>query len=89
MIKRLPWFDQLCICMINCDFLAVQNCLIEAPLPLVGPSSNTNNQSLHNTTEWPQRLVTFETFDKSDEETWPDPQKDKEEDEDNDIDKEI
>ena len=23
-------------------------------------------------TEWPQRLVTFETFDQSDEETWPD-----------------
>ena len=25
-----------------------------------------------NTTEWPKRLVTFETFFKSDEETWPD-----------------
>ena len=23
-------------------------------------------------TEWPKRLVTFETFDQSDEETWPD-----------------
>ena len=32
----------------------------------------TNNQRVHNTTEWPKRLVTFETFDQSDEETWPD-----------------
>ena len=29
----------------------------------------TNIQSLHNATEWPQRLVTFETFDHNDEET--------------------
>ena len=35
-------------------------------------SGTTNNQSLHNTTEWPQRLVTFETFDQSNEKTWPD-----------------
>ena len=26
-------------------------------------------------TEWPQSLVTFETFDQSDEETWPDQKK--------------
>ena len=34
----------------------------------------TNNQSLRNTTEWSKRLVsaTFETIDRSDEETWPD-----------------
>ena len=51
----------------------------------------TNNQNqgqwqrqihLENTfREWPYRLVTFETFDQSDERTWPDKQKD------NDIDK--
>ena len=29
------------------------------------------------TTEWPQRLVTFETFDQSYEETWPDQKKTK------------
>ena len=28
-------------------------------------------------TEWPERLVTFETFDQSDEETWPDQHFDK------------
>jgi len=27
------------------------------------------------TTEWPQRRVTFETFDQSDEETWPEQKK--------------
>ena len=32
---------------------------------------------LKNTTiEWPQKLVTLETFDQSDEATWPDQQKD-------------
>ena len=44
-------------------------------------------------TEWPKRLVTFETFDQSDEETWPDQQKDndkdKGKDKDNDKDKYI
>ena len=30
--------------------------------------------------EWPLRLVTFETFDQSDEDTWPDQQKDKDKD---------
>ena len=29
-------------------------------------SGTTSNQSLHNTTEWPQRLVTPETFDQRD-----------------------
>ena len=38
-------------------------------------TTNINNQSLHNTAEWPQRLVTFETFDQSDEGTWPDQKK--------------
>ena len=37
--------------------------------PLLAWSDQTNNQSLQNTTEWPQRLVTFETFDQSDEKT--------------------
>ena len=41
--------------------------------------------------EWLYRLVTFETFDQSDEETWPDQQKDndkdKYKDKDNDKDK--
>ena len=32
------------------------------------------------TTEWPETLVTFETFDQSDEETWPDQQKDNDKD---------
>ena len=47
-------------------FLAVQNSSIGH---LVCPSGTTNNKSLHNTTEWPQRLVTFETFDQRDEKT--------------------
>ena len=33
-------------------------------------------------TEWPERLVTFETFDQSDEGTWPDQQKDNNKDKD-------
>ena len=45
------------------------------------------------TNERPQRLVSFETFDQSDEETWPDPKKDndkdKYKDKDNDKDKYI
>ena len=45
-------------------FLAVHNSSIGDLVPWsVGRSVTTNNQSLHNTTEWPQRLVTFETFD--------------------------
>ena len=55
------------------NFLAVQNTSIGDLVPWsLGWSVTTNNQSLHNTTEWPQRLVTFETFDQNDEETWPD-----------------
>ena len=45
------------------------------------------------TNERPQRLVSFETFDQSDEKTWPDPKKDndkdKYKDKDNDKDKYI
>ena len=33
--------------------------------------------------EWSQRLMIFETFDESDEETWPDQQKDNDKDKDN------
>ena len=52
-------------------FLAVQNSSIGDLVPCsLGPLGTTNNQSLHNTTEWPQRLVTFETFDQRDEKTW-------------------
>ena len=36
----------------------------------------------HNALEHPQRLVTFETFDQSDEETWPDQRKDSDKDKD-------
>ena len=54
----------------------------------LGLSVTTNNQSLHNTTEWPQRLVTFETLDKSDDETRSDKKdNDKDKDKDNDKDK--
>ena len=42
------------------------------PCPLVCLSDWTNNQSLHKPTEWSQTLLTFGTFDQSDEETWPD-----------------
>jgi len=73
-------------------FLAVQNSSIGDLVPcLVGWSVTTNNQSLHNITEWPQRLVTFETFDQSDEGTWLDQQKgkDKDKDKDNDKDKDT
>ena len=43
------------------------------------------------TPEWPQRLVTLETFDQGDEGTWPDQKKDndKYKDKDNDKDKYI
>ena len=76
------------------DFLAVQNSSIgDLVCPLVRPLGTTNNQSLQNSTEWPERLVTFETFDQSDEETWPDQKKDndkdKYKDKDNDKDKYI
>ena len=48
-------------------FLAVHNSSIgDLVCPLVGWLGTTNNQSLHNTTEWPKRLVTFETFDRTD-----------------------
>ena len=42
---------------------------------LVPLSDPTNNQNLYNTTEWTWRLVSFETFDQSDEETWLDQNK--------------
>ena len=41
------------------------------PCPLLG-LTELYNQSLHKPTEWPHTLVTFGTFDQSDEETWPD-----------------
>ena len=47
-------------------FFSCPEQLIRWPCPLVRPSGTTNNQSLHNTTEWTQRLVTFETFDQTD-----------------------
>ena len=37
--------------------------------------------------EWSQRLLTLETCDESDEETWPDQQKDNDKNNDNDKDK--
>ena len=44
-------------------FLAVQNSSIGDHVPcLVCMSAPTNNQTLHNTTEWSWRLVTFETM---------------------------
>ena len=60
-------------------------------LSLAGWSVTTNNQSLHNITEWPQRLVTFETFDQSDEGALQDQQKynDKDRYKDKDNDKDI
>ena len=69
-------------------FLAVTWQLNRTHCPLVGWSGTTNNQSLHNTTEWPQTLVTFETFVQSDEKTWHDQKKvdkDKYKDKDKDI----
>ena len=57
----------------NHVFLAVQNSSISDLVPcLVCLSDRTNNQSLHKPTEWSHTLVTFRTFDQSDEETWPD-----------------
>ena len=52
--------------------------------------TNTMTNNLENTLkECPWRLVTFETFDQSDEDTWTDQQKnnDKDNDSDNDNDK--
>ena len=56
-------------------------------------AGTTDNQTFHNNTEWSHlwhleytfkerslRLVTFETFDQSDEKTWPDQQKDNDKD---------
>ena len=80
----------------KCYFDLVFSCpeqLNRRPCLSVCLSGTTNNQSLHNTTEWPQRLVTFETFDQRDEKTWPDQKedndKDKDKDKDNDKDKYI
>ena len=53
-------------------FFSCPQQLNRTPCPSLAWSDQTNSQSLHNTTEWPQRLVTFETFDRSDEKTWPD-----------------
>ena len=54
---------------------------------------NNQNLSPRATLEWPWRLVTLETFDQGDEETWPDQKKDndkdKYKDKDNDNDKYI
>ena len=52
------------------------------------PSDTTNFQSLHNNTEWPLWLVTFETFDQSDEGTPQDQKKDNDKDNDKDEDNE-
>ena len=41
------------------------------PCPLVDRLCTTNNQSLHNTLTL-ETFLTFETFDQSDEEIWPD-----------------
>ena len=46
----------------NTFFLAVHNSSIGLIVPW---SDQTNNQSLHNTTGWPLRLVTFETLDQT------------------------
>ena len=62
------------ICILAFVFLAVHrqlyriHCLSVCPTP-------TNNQILHDTKEWPKRIVTFETFDQSDEKTRPDPKR--------------
>ena len=54
------------------------------------PSLPTYSALLKNTTiEHSERFVTFETFDQSDEETWPDQQKDNDKDNDNDNDNDI
>ena len=55
------------------EYLAVQNSSIGdlVCLSLAWSVGQTNNQSLHNTIEWPQRLVTFETFDQRHEKTLP------------------
>ena len=55
--------------------------------------TNTNTLGEHLKKERSQRLVTFETFDQSDDETWYDPKKDNDKDndkeKDNDKDKYI
>ena len=44
-------------------FLAVQNSSIGDLVPCLVPwSGTTNNQRVHNSPEWPKRLVIFETF---------------------------
>ena len=56
--------------------LAIQNSSIGDLVPcLLGRLGTTNNHSLLNNTEWPQRLATFESFDQSHQETWHDPPK--------------
>ena len=58
----------------NQPFFSCQEQLNRWPCSSLGWSvcHQTNNQSLHNTTKWPQRLVTFETFDQGWDEGWQD-----------------
>ena len=55
-----PLFFEMTV--LPCFFLAVHNSSIGLIVPW---SDQTNNQSLHNTTGWPLRLVTFETLDQT------------------------
>ena len=74
-------------------YLVVQNSSI-GDLVTDWLTHSLSEPPFENTTpEWPQRLVTLETFDQGDEDTWPDQQKDddkdKYKDKDNDKDKYI
>ena len=56
----------ICFCIFKLKLLAVHYSSIGDLVPWsVGRMGTTNNQSLHNT----DRLVTYETFDQSDEDT--------------------
>ena len=68
-------------------FLAVQT-VSETALYLP-PVPDYKDLLLFYIEEWPERLVTFETYDQSDKETWPDQKKYHDKDKDNDKDKYI
>ena len=73
-------------------FLAVQTRVWDSSLPTPVPHWVQGAFTFWHT-EWPLSLVAFETFEQSDEETWPDQNKhtdkDKYKDKDNDKDKYI
>ena len=60
---------------VQMPYLAVQTFVWDSSIPTPVTTEYRQGLLLFDIKEWRQRLVTFETFDQSDEETWPDPKK--------------